>query len=232
MTESHTKSDIEALLKNSLPFDDFILFRDSEEADFLREFTCARNPHGPGEKASAACVEPEASLNSLEKIREAIESCCVCGDNTEKKFGVGDGSSGIMVILNAPLLMSDAERNLYRDDSIRLMKKMVESIQVPFARCYTTNLVKCRPLSPVIKPSEKVHNCLPMIGKEIGIVKPSIIIVMGDILPLQSLVHDSRGIFWYSVEHPVTILKNPEMKRKAWNTLQAVILKKQELGLK
>ena len=45
---------------------------------------------------------------------------------------------------------------------------------------------------------------------------------MGDILPLQNVVKSSSGISWFNTDHPVTLLKNPDLKRPAWETLKLV----------
>ena len=76
-----------------------------------------------------------------------------------------------------------------------------------------------------------MNNCVNVLKSEMDFVKPKIIIVMCDIIPIQNIVHSSRGVLWYAVEHPITILKNPELKRKTWNTLKVVIEKMRELGI-
>ena len=62
-------------------------------------------------------------------------------------------------------------------------------------------------------------------------MKPRIVIVFGDIMPLQKIVKGSVDIFWYNIEHPITLIKNPDLKRPAWSTLKLVMAKMKELNL-
>lgn len=76
-----------------------------------------------------------------------------------------------------------------------------------------------------------MKNCEPIITREIEIIRPLVVIVFGDIIPLQRTIKESRDIFWYNIDHPITIIKNPELKRPAWNTLKLVMAKLGELNL-
>lgn len=157
-----------------------------------------------------------------ESVITSIENCNRCKNVKEKKKGFGTGANRFMVILNAPQMMNRIEMNLHRSESVDLLKKMVQAIGFELAGCYTTNLIKCESDDPFTKPSDMLKNCTDILVKEISFYKPEIILVMGDILPLQSIVKSSSGISWFNTDHPVTLLKNPDLKRPAWETLKLV----------
>ncbi|MDA3823049.1 MAG: hypothetical protein PF450_10640, partial [Bacteroidales bacterium] len=77
--------------------------------------------------------------------------------------------------------------------------------------------------SPLLKPSQMIDFCIEFITEEISIQKPAVILVMGDLMPLQDVVHSNNNFSWYSIHHPVTLLKNPELKTAAWKTMQLVM---------
>jgi hypothetical protein len=52
---------------------------------------------------------------------------------------------------------------------------------------------------------------------------------MGEILPIQNVVNSSKGITWFNTEHTISLIKNPELKRPAWETLKLVKMKYLEL---
>ena len=75
------------------------------------------------------------------------------------------------------------------------------------------------------------RNCTGFLSDDIALTEPRVVLVFGDIVPLQKIVNESRGLFWYNIEHPLTLLKNPDLKRPAWSTLKLAQKKIAELGL-
>lgn len=170
----------------------------------------------------------EARADDLKKI---IESCTLCTGVVDRKFGVGTGMNGVMVILNSPRLVNIVEKNLLKKESVEMLKKIIQATDLSFGECYITNLVKCDISDPLMKPSQIVANCEKIINREIEVIKPRLVIVFGDILPLQSIIKNSMDIFWYNIEHPITLIKNPDLKRAAWSTIKVIMTKLKELNL-
>jgi uracil-DNA glycosylase family 4 len=167
----------------------------------------------------AAISPPE--IND-ESVIASIENCNKCKNVKERKKGFGTGANRFMVLLNAPQMMNRIEMSLHRSESVDLLKKMLKAIGLELAESYTTNLIKCESTDPFTKPSDMLKNCLGILEKEIVFFNPEIILVMGDIIPLQGIVKGSSGITWFNTDHPVSILKNPDLKRPAWETLKLV----------
>ena len=214
--KSSIYKDIAIALKTSSMFKDFTVVKNEE--DLLSLYSWLNSEQVSENKKSF-------------KIKDIIDVCNLCENNSEKKYGFGNGVSQIMIILNSPTLMSEFERQVYKIDSQSLMKKMVEALGRPLDKCYTTNIIKCSVKDTILKPSDVLNNCVSILKSEIEFMSPKIIIVMGDIISIQNIVNSSRGIFWYTIDHPITILKNPDLKRKTWNTLKVVIEKMKELGI-
>jgi DNA polymerase len=164
-----------------------------------------------------------------EAIVSLIQKCDKCSKVKEKKKGFGTGANRIMVILNAPMMMNRIEITLYRTESVDLLRKMIKAIGFELEDCYTTNLIKCESDDALTKPSDMIKNCTGILEKELNFYSPEIGIVMGEILPLQSIIKKSSGITWFNTEHPVSLLKNPGLKRPAWETLKEVKKKYREL---
>ncbi len=159
----------------------------------------------------------------------ALSVCKICPDVIERKPPFGSGVNRVMIILNAPGMASRAEIGIFRGESVSLLKKMVAAIGLELRECYVTNLIKCESSNPLVKPSDMVKNCLGVLQGEIDRVKPVIVMVMGDILPLQGIVNSSRGIAWFNTEHTISLVRNPDLKRPAWETLKLVRKKYLEL---
>jgi uracil-DNA glycosylase family 4 len=195
-----------------------LLYRGDEELVFIKEILKKRFSH---------LKEPV-----IHDLSESLSpsSCDLCPDITERKRPFGTGANGVMVILNAPRLVNKIEIAIHRTESVNLLKKMIQAVGLEMQQCYITNLIKCETASALIKPSDMVKNCIAILRKEIEIIKPEIIIVMGDILPLQSVVNSSTGITWFNTDHPVSLIKNNDLKRPAWETLKILKKKYQELN--
>jgi len=58
--------------------------------------------------------------------------------------------------------------------------------------------------------------------REIAEVRPHTVIVMGLIIPLKKAMDARQGIRWFNTDHPVTLIKNPDLKKSAWSTLKLV----------
>jgi uracil-DNA glycosylase len=65
-------------------------------------------------------------------------------------------------------------------------------------------------------------SCADILREEMKEVNPSFVIVMGAFAPVARLSKEFTSVRWFNIEHPVTIIKNPELKRSAWETLLLV----------
>lgn len=214
MNESYSKkiyNDILVFLKNTNLKNRLILFRGQKERDFLMEF------------CGLALNLSKSNTSPLQRTPQGLlKTCKKCTNTIEKKSVYGKGSNGIMIIINPPLMIAAPERKKHQSQSSELLKKMLQSIEVDMEECYITSMIKCETDDSLNKPSSMFNNCSPILSAEILFIKPVIIIVMGDMLPLKKIIDDNKKISWYTVEHPIALLKNPDLKRGAWSTLKLV----------
>jgi DNA polymerase len=211
------KNSLSSILKNKLWPGAPVLYKTAEERVFL---------HGWINNNAIVTDEIDG-----ETIVSLIQKCDKCSKVKEKKKGFGTGANRIMVILNAPVMMNRAEVTLYKSESAGLLRKMIKAIGFELEDCYITNLIKCESDDALTKPSDMIKNCTLILEKELDFYNPEIVIVMGEILPLQIIVKKSAGITWFNIEHPVTLIKNPGLKRPAWETLKEVKKKYRELQI-
>ncbi|GAB4221173.1 MAG TPA: uracil-DNA glycosylase family protein [Spirochaetota bacterium] len=166
-------------------------------------------------------VAAPVELNTFqEKVQHAVAQCNKCKTTEKNIIHGGDASSGIMIILNPPSMLSSVEKKVLKPDVDTMLDKMMKAIGVHVKTCYITHMIKCESQREL--PGTMFSHCQNLLAKEIELVKPQIIIVMGEMRPLQKIVKNSSGIQWFNIEHPITLLKNPELKKPAWNTLKLV----------
>ena len=130
-----------------------VFYRSDSEMKALNEWL---TPSGKGPAIPAPTVEGIASM---------IRGCTKCRDIHEKKPGFGPGSNGVMILLNAPQMIKQSEKDRMKKDSIEMMKRMMKAIDVDFEQCYITNLYKCE--SSTMKPSDLYKNCASILQHEV-----------------------------------------------------------------
>ena len=106
---------------------------------------------------------------------------------------------------------------------------------------YIGNIVKCRPpdnRDPL--PAER-NSCLPWLFKQISAIRPQIIILLGatavkglidpnaKITKLRGKWMEWEGFLVMPTFHPSALLRNPALKKDAWEDFKMVVQKYREL---
>ncbi|MFH0977024.1 MAG: uracil-DNA glycosylase family protein [Spirochaetota bacterium] len=190
----------------------FLPYRGEEELAFLTDWISAAN----NEKAEM----PQAP--SVDSLSEMLRKCVKCGKVENKKAGFGTGENSTMILLNTPAGISITERDKLKDESKELLRKMMAAIHVDIAKCYITNLIKCDSDNSFNRPGVMLKNCEPILLREIAEYKPNIIIVLGDDMPVRKMINENKSISWHKIDHPLNLIKKPELKKSAWTTLQKI----------
>ena len=192
------------------------LSRGADESGYLR----GRNVPAEGTAGDGVAGEPS--------VEEMIRGCTKCGSPGTRRYGFGSGRNGVMVILNSPRLMGKDEREGFKKESLDLMKKIIESARLDYRECYITNLVKCDTDDLLLKPSQVFESCRDILTREIETCSPPIVLVMGELMPLQKLVGLFPGLAWFNIDHPITLIRNSDLKKPAWNTMKLIMKKLEE----
>jgi len=99
---------------------------------------------------------------------------------------------------------------------------------------YITNILKCRPPGNRDPNEEEVAACEGYLARQIEIIAPALICALGRVAgqhllathaPLRSLrgsVHRFNGVPVLVTYHPAALLRNPNLKRDAWEDMQAL----------
>jgi uracil-DNA glycosylase family 4 len=192
-----------------------LLYRNADELTFLKKWI-SEKPDSKIERTARDSVLKHESLS------EIVKHCVKCGKVENKKSGFGTGENSIMILLNTPAGISRSEREKLKDNSKDLLMKMLGAINVDLKKCYITNLIKCDAENSFKTPGLMLKNCEPILLREILELNPRIIIVMGDDIPIKKIINENKNINWHKIEHPLSLIKNPELKKSAWAILQKI----------
>ena len=105
--------------------------------------------------------------------------CDLYKNRTNIVYGTGKGTSGIMLIGEAPGWHEDIEGIPFVGKSGRMLDYLLLSNDIDRDDVYITNVVKCRPPDNRDPTPKELLICSDYLDKEIDSVKPKIIIPLG-----------------------------------------------------
>ena len=198
----------------------------------------------PAAPALAEALPPEQHFAALKLIREEIGDCTRCAlakGRNKLVFGDGDPNAKLMFVGEGPGADEDASGLPFVGRGGQLLNNMIQAMGLKREQVYIANVVKCRPPQNRTPEPDEAHTCSPFLFKQIDVVRPKVIVALGQTAvtyltgekrPLsgwRGVTHPFRGgaklIVTY---HPAFLLRDPNQKKHAWADLQIAM---RELGL-
>ena len=112
--------DIAHYIKRAAPEGKLLFYRSAGEREFLSRWLSS-----PPKKPQMT-----GAPDVIGGIADMISECSICKNAHDKKFGYGSGENGILVILNAPSMISLSNKMAVKNESLSLLKKMLNAINV------------------------------------------------------------------------------------------------------
>jgi len=156
-------------------------------------------------------------------------------------FGVGNPEADLMVIGEAPGADEDKKGEPFVGRAGQLLTKILEAIGFPRETVYIANILKSRPPGNRDPLPEEIRAHIPILHKQISLIRPKVILCVGrtsgtSLLGIQSSLKDMRGTFhdYHGIPvmvtyHPAALLRNPNWKRPTWEDVQILRAKYDEL---
>ena len=191
-------------------------------------------------------INKKKALNELKLQINSINDCNL--KNNSKNLVLGDGNinSSIMLVGEAPSIEEDSVGLTFLGEVGDLLKKMLNSISIKKENIYSTYAVNFRPPEDRKPTPAEIKRYSQFLQKQISIIKPKIIILMGStamesLTGLNSKISKERGMWKeiivkntsYNVIitfNPSYLLRAPENKKYSWEDLK--IIKKKIIDLK
>lgn len=186
---------------------------------------------------SIVTTESWGATRSLEELNAQICTCLKCSlghTRTHFVFGVGNPRATFMLVGEAPGADEDAQGEPFVGRAGQLLNKILEAINFKREEVYIANILKCRPPGNRKPLPEEVESCLPYLRKQIGLIRPSVILCLGltaaenllgtreSLSRLRGRVLTFEGIPVMVTYHPAALLRNPNWKRPTWEDVQAI----------
>jgi DNA polymerase len=184
-------------------------------------------------------VGPELPKTSetIEQIRADIGDCTRCplyAGRTQIVHSTGNLQADLMFVGEAPGADEDAQGFPFVGRAGQLLTKIIESIGFKREEVFIGNINRCRPPANRQPTLPEAHTCRPFLLREIAVVRPKVIVVMGNtalhnLLDTKDGITKVRGNFqdYFGVKvmptfHPAYLLRDPNKKREVWEDMKKV----------
>jgi uracil-DNA glycosylase family 4 len=184
-------------------------------------------------------------MELIDVLKNEILQCTKCGLASSRKhviFGEGNTNADILIIGEAPGRDEDLQGRPFVGKSGQLLDKILAACGFTRKRhVFISNIVKCRPPDNRIPTPQEAATCMPWLLKQIELVNPKILILLGSTALKYMAGSDHRisrergnWLNWKNrlaipVYHPAALLRDPLLKRDTWEDFKKIVIKYREL---
>ncbi len=174
---------------------------------------------------------------SLGKVKEEAMQCTKCALAQTRRhvvFGEGSLRARLMFIGEGPGATEDETGRPFVGPAGQLLDKMLAAIGIAREEVYIANIVKCRPPGNADPRPEYAEQCIGYLREQVRFIHPRVIALLGriavqNLLKVQSgigrihgQVYERKGFFFVPTYHPSALLRNPDLKRAAWEDFKII----------
>jgi DNA polymerase len=188
-------------------------------------------------------IAPDNSLQpsdeTLEDIKRDIgpdcRRCPLCGQGRRQVVNsVGNPGARLMFVGEAPGADEDAQGEPFVGKAGQLLNKIIEAIGLKREEVFIGNINRCRPPANRTPLPDEAAVCKPFLMREIAVVRPDIIVVLGNtamkhlldtkegITKMRGVFRDYHGVTVMPTFHPAYLLRDPSKKRETWEDMKKV----------
>lgn len=191
----------------------------------------------PYERVEALIPEgsPLRGMNSLEEVFDWLKDTALIPIDENRinpVLGTGDPHADLMIVGEAPGADEDRLGEPFVGRAGQLLNKILEAIHFERDEVYITNILKSRPPNNRDPLPAEVEAHIPILYKQIALVRPKLILAVGksagngllgrtsSLASLRGKFHDFYGIPLVVTYHPAALLRNPQWKRPTWDDVK------------
>ena len=196
-------------------------------------------PASPREEmpVAPAAIPPGIDVNALDwdALQAAVARCAACdlhATRTQTVFGTGNRNADWMIVGEAPGADEDRQGEPFVGRAGQLLNNMLRAIGLQREQVYIANVIKCRPPNNRNPHVDEISQCLGYLQRQIALVKPRLILVVGRVaahglLKVDTPLGKLRGQVYRFCDtpvvvtyHPAYLLRTPRDKAKSWDDLR------------
>jgi len=182
------------------------------------------------------------------KIKKQITDCTKCPLHKHAKnkvIGSGNWNADILLVGEAPGRNEDEQGEPFVGAAGRMLDLLLTYADIKRENIFITNILHCRPPSNRTPLSSEVHQCIHFLYKIIDIVKPKVIVPMGNtaakwIIGTHDKIGDIHGKTFKAIGytpiipiyHPAAIIYNGKLLDTAKEDMKRIVDQVIRLGAK
>jgi len=177
------------------------------------------------------------SNDTIDRIREEVikcKLCDLCTNRTNAVPGEGNSNATVMFIGEAPGRNEDEKGRPFVGMAGKILDECLTNVGIVRARTYVTNIVKCRPPNNRVPKDDERRLCKNYLEREISIVSPKIICILGrtayhsmlggaSILGNRGKFVERDGRLFFLTIHPAAIIYNNKLRETLEKDLRTLV---------
>lgn len=194
---------------------------------------------GPSPYARIHALIPEESplreMTALDDVEAFVRNTTLIPldeRRTNPVFGVGNPAADLMVIGEAPGQDEDLQGEPFVGRAGQLLNKILKAIDFEREDVYIANILKSRPPNNRNPNATEIRAHAPILYKQMAIIQPRLLLCLGKVAAgtlldrqdslgaMRGVFHDFHGLPLLVTYHPAALLRNPSWKRAAWEDVQ------------
>lgn len=188
----------------------------------------------PSENVSGQQPRAEESIESIRADIGDCRRCGLCSGRTNIAHSTGNFSADLMFVGEAPGADEDLQGAPFVGRAGQLLTKIIEAIGMKREDVFIGNINRCRPPANRAPLPDETAACKPFLLREIAVVKPKVIVVLGNtamknlldtregITKIRGVFQDYLGVKVMPTFHPAYLLRDPSKKREVWEDMKKV----------
>jgi DNA polymerase len=197
------------------------------------------------DQAITVSSTPPYAAGPLLDYYNAIKDCqqCELGQSrTNFVFGVGNPDADLVFVGEAPGAREDELGEPFVGRSGKLLDQILQAIDLSRKDVFILNVIKCRPPGNRDPLANEVEQCEPYLQQQLKIINPKLIVALGRVAAktllrlddalqhMRTQQYEYAGIEARVTYHPAALLRNPNLKKPAWEDFQAIRDRYRELA--
>lgn len=183
--------------------------------------------------------------SNFEDLKQECNKCQKCKlykARTNVVVGVGNQNADLMFIGEGPGADEDKMGIPFVGKAGKLMNMAFQALEINRDEVYIANIVKCRPPNNRNPEPDEVQACLDYLRNQVILVKPKIIILLGNVALKNILGQEygitsargkwveKNGILYMPTFHPAALLRDETKKIFFYRDLKQVLVKLKEIS--
>ncbi len=178
---------------------------------------------------------PLRGMDSLQEIFDWLKGTVLTPIDENRinpVLGVGPEDADLMVTGEAPGADEDKTGEPFVGRAGQLLNKILEAVGFRRDEVYITNILKSRPPGNRDPRPDEVEAHIPVLYKQIALVRPRVLLAVGksagngllgrtsSLASLRGTFNDFYGLPLMVTYHPAALLRNPQWKRPTWEDMK------------